>query len=112
MNSSRPTGAQMKLYHTTIPERAKTIRSEGFCDTRDNYGLMHKDGAPFHICGVFFSDKPLGCENGLLPGASHVFVIEIPDEIIEPYEIIEEGKGYREWCIPARVANEYLRPCT
>ena len=30
--------------------------------------------------------------------------------MIEPYELIEEGqgKGYREWCVPAEVVNKYF----
>jgi len=98
----------MKLYHTTTPERAATIKSKGFLDAEGSYGLMFGDGTPFHIRGVFFSDTPLRCNDGLPPDASEVFVIEIPKYLIELYELVEEGKGYREWCIPARLVNRYF----
>ncbi len=98
----------MKLYHTTTPGRAESIKSKGFRDAEGTYGLMSEDGTPFCIRGVFLSDTVLGCNDGLPPNASEVFVIEIPDDVIKPYEIVEEGKGYREWCIPARVVNKYF----
>ena len=64
---------------------------------------------PFYIRGLFLSDAPLGPNDGLLD-ASQVFVIEIPERMIEHYELIEEGqgKGYREWCVPAEVVNKYF----
>jgi len=98
----------MKLYHTTTPAWAESIKSKGFRNAEGSYGLMHEDGTPFHIRGVFFSNTPLGCQNGLLPDASEVFVIDIPEELITDYELIEEGKGHREWYIPAKVANKYF----
>lgn len=89
----------MKLYHTTSSERADTIKANGF-----------RDGSPFYIRGVFLSDSPLGPNDGLAFDASHVFVIEVPEQVIEPYELVEEGqgKGYREWCVPAEFVNKYL----
>ena len=98
----------MKLYHTTTVKRAEIIKSKGFHDAEGSYGLAYEDGTPFYIRGVFFSDFPLGPGDGLPTNASEVFVIDIPEDMIESYEIIEEGKGYREWCIPASVANKYF----
>lgn len=98
----------MKLYHTTTVEQAEIIKSKGFRDAEGSYGLAYDDGTPFHIRGVFFSDFPLGPGDGLFTNASEVFVIEIPEDMIKGYEIIEESKGYREWCIPAAVANKYF----
>ena len=98
----------MKLYHTTTLERAGIIKSGGFRDAEGSYGLMYEDRTPYYIRGVFFSDTPLDCNDGLPSDVSEVFVLEIPDDVIEPYELIEEGKGYREWCIPARLVNKYF----
>ena len=98
----------MKLYHTTTTERANIIESQGFRDAEGSYGLMYEDSTPFHICGVFFSDTPLECNDGLPSDVSEVFVIEIPDDVLESYELVEEGKGYREWCIPVKVVNKYF----
>ena len=72
-----------------------------------------KDGKDYSIPGVrgvFFSDEPLEPldMHGGLDGYVLVMV-EIPDEVTEPFEWKEEGegKGYREWCIPANIINEY-----
>ena len=35
--------------------------------------------------------------------------IDIPESVIADYEIIEQSKGYREWCIPAEIVNRYMR---
>ena len=35
-------------------------------------------------------------------------VLDIPDAELTQYEWFEEGKGYREWCIPAELANLYF----
>ena len=100
----------MKLYHTTSSERADNIKAHGFRDTEGSYGFLREDWSPFYIRGVFLSDTPLGPNDGLVSDASLVFVIEIPEKVIEPYELIEEGqgKGYREWCVPAEVVNKYF----
>lgn len=98
----------MQLYHTTTLERAGIIKSGGFRDAEGSYGLMCDSQTPYYIRGVFFSDSPLESSDGLPEDVSEVFVLEIPDDEIEPYELIEEGKGYREWCIPARLVNRYF----
>lgn len=100
----------MKLYHTTSPEQADTIKIHGFRDTEGSYGFMREDRSPFYIRGVFLSDAPLGPNDGLASESSRVFIIEIPEQVIGPYELIEEGqgKGYREWCVPAEVVNKYF----
>ena len=98
----------MKLYHTTTLEGAEIIKRQGFRDNRGSYGLSYENGTPFYISGVFFSDRPLDCNDGLSQDVSQVFVIEIPCDVIDPYELVEEGKGYREWCIPTVVVNKYF----
>ena len=32
--------------------------------------------------------------------------LELPEQTIADYEWIEDGKGYRDWLIPARLVNE------
>ena len=34
--------------------------------------------------------------------------LEIPEEIVAPFEWIEEDKGYREFLVPAEIVNRYL----
>jgi len=98
----------LKLYHTTTPENANKITKDGFIDTRGNYGMIAEDGNPFFVEGVFFSDGAMGNEDGLDTNASAVFRLEIPEELIIDYELIEDYKGYREWCIPSPIVNRYV----
>ena len=58
--------------------------------------------------GVFLSDRPLGSQEGAGPlsdSEATVLAVEfgVPLRELADYELIEEGKPYREWCIPAHV---------
>jgi hypothetical protein len=55
--------------------------------------------------GVFLSDKPLDDNEGA--GGDHVLEVTLPDDCcdLSYYELVEEGKPYREWCIPAEIIN-------
>jgi hypothetical protein len=36
--------------------------------------------------------------------------LALPDDFdLDSWEIIEEGKPYREWCVPARILNRFPR---
>lgn len=83
----------MKLYHITTLERAGIIKSRGFRDAEGSYSLMYEDQTPYHIRGVFFSDSPLECNDGLPADVSEVFVLEIQDDEIELYELSKKVKG-------------------
>jgi len=52
---------------------------------------------------VWFSDRPLDANDGAR--GDGLLVVDIPEEVIVDYEWVEEGKGYREWLIPAEVVN-------
>ena len=72
----------MKLWHCTFA--ANEIIESGFRDGFGDYLTLHEHG------GVWFSDTLLtrrrACGDAYL-------MIEIPEELIEIYEWIEEGKG-------------------
>ena len=86
----------MKLYHWT--ENKKSIEKNGFIDG----GEYSAHG----IKGVWLTDQILGTTEGV--GIfSALLTVEIPDDIIEPFEWKEQRAGYREWCIPAYVVNKY-----
>lgn len=78
---------------------------QGFRDGTGTYGLgsMQK--------GVWFSDQPIKAH--LQPGA--ILAIDMPDEVAAPYEV-DRGEQFqlqwrwREFFIPAEVANEYGPP--
>jgi hypothetical protein len=58
--------------------------------------------------GVWFSNVPLD-ENECACGDT-LLTIDIPETEILDYEWIEEGKGYREFLIPAETANRHGPP--
>ena len=88
--------AKLKLYHRTpYPEE---IMRYGFRERRGSMGLT----------GVWLSDYPLDINEGAK--GPTVLSVEIPEEELLGLEIQEDGKPYREWCIPAEVVNRYGPP--
>jgi hypothetical protein len=87
----------VRLYHRT--DRAAAIREGGFRDAGGSYGTsrIHR--------GVWVADSPLNVNEGVEGDA--VLVIEAPASAIAPFEWIEEGKGYREFLVPADELNRY-----
>jgi hypothetical protein len=85
----------MILYHRTSAASAETILSEGFRDGVGTY-LTNREWT-----GVWLSDVPLDTNEGA-EGDTYLQV-ELPESDISDFEWIEEGKGYREWLIPARM---------
>ena len=71
-------GFMLTVYHCTNEAAARQILAVGFRDHMDRY-LTDRDT---------------------------VLQIEIADEILTPYEWVEEGKSYREWIVPAAVLNK------
>ncbi len=97
----------MRLYHGTTLANAELVASKGFQDVTSNFGLYSAaSGEPVNTTGVFFSDLVLDENEGICSEA--YLVLDIPNEHLESYEWMEEGKGYREWCIPASLANSYF----
>src|SRR5207247_2154985 len=92
----------MRLYHQTTPDNADLILAHGFRDRADTYLTteMHS--------GVWFSDRPL--DEYLGPGGSVLFVIDLAEDVVEPYEWIEEGAAWREFLLPASIANSAGMP--
>ena len=58
--------------------------------------------------GVYVSDIPLDINNGS-PGLT-TLVMEVPDEVLGPLELVQEGLRYREFLISASVLNQYGPP--
>lgn len=95
----------MKLYHTTTAAAAAAILRDGFSDATGSYGFVGKQ-----FTGVFFSDEPVGINEGAKGDPvleDPVLVVDIPEE-----EILEFGwvDAIREWCIPAALVNRYGPP--
>ena len=97
----------MRLYHGTTLANAEQVARNGFQDVTSNFGLYSAaSGEPVNTTGVFFSDLVLDENEGICSEA--YFVLDIPNEHLASYEWMEEGKGYREWCIPAALANSFF----
>jgi len=87
----------MKVYHRT--RAAASIVRNGFKDGEGSY-MTSQDHR-----GVWISDEPLGANEGAF--GELVFVVEIPEAVVAGFEWAEEGKGYREFLIPAEILNRY-----
>lgn len=89
----------MRLFHTT--DAAEAILSEGFRDGSGGYML-----ADTILTGVWLADSPLGINEGCK--GEDVLAVDLPDDLpLEYYEVIEDRRGYREWCIPAYLINAH-----
>jgi len=94
--------ANNTLHHWTF--NAENILKLGFRGDLGTQGGHH-----FRDDGVWFSDKILDQLEGVEEGME-LLVIEVPFKDIEEFEWKEEGKDYREWCIPADVVNQFGKP--
>ena len=85
--------ATVRLYHRT--DRADLILRDGFRDGR----------APSfpRLLGVWLSNRPLDVNEG--PKGDELLAVDVDESSINEYEVIEEGKPYREWCVPASLLN-------
>ena len=59
--------------------------------------------------GVWFSDEPLGDNEGVEGDTLLEVSINATEATFHEWEWVEEGKGYREWFIPAAVINPLVR---
>jgi hypothetical protein len=86
------------LYHRTRADIARSILATGFQDG-DGYYMTNN-----HHGGVWFSDSPLGPEEGAY-GDTMLFIRVHENEIVR-FEWTDQEKPYREWLIPAHVVNQ------
>jgi hypothetical protein len=87
----------MLYYHTT--DAAETILRDGFRDATGSYGL-----ATLELNGVWLGDSPLDFNEGAT--GDQVLRVELPDDVdLSDFELVEEHKPYREWCVPAALIN-------
>lgn len=88
----------MLCYHRTYHTEA--ILKEGFRDAEGTYMTAQL------WRGVWVSaDWPLDIGQGA--DGDKVLEIDIPTEVFEEYEWVEEEKPYRESLIPAAILNKY-----
>jgi hypothetical protein len=89
----------VRLYHVT--DQAEQILSEGF---RDGVG---KYGTDADLRGVFLSDQPLDANEGAV--GNDMLIVEIPVSLVGEFELVEEGKTYREFLVPASVLHAHAQ---
>lgn len=87
----------MRCYHRT--DDSDAILRDGF---RDGVGRYMTDT---EFTGVWLSDRPLDANEGAVGDV--VLSIEIPEEVVVPFEWVEEFKSYREFLVPAAIVNRY-----
>jgi hypothetical protein len=90
----------VRLFHRT--SAAEAILRDGFRDASGTYltDSEHK--------GVWFSSVPLDVNEGADGDA--LLELHMPADVASSFEWVEAGKGYREFLIPAAVANLYGPP--
>lgn len=93
----------MIFYHRTTAANAARILSDGFRDRTAKYMTG------VELTGVFLSDIPLGVNEGATVAHDTVLqvTLDIPESDLAERELVEEGKGYREWVVPAEIVNQY-----
>jgi hypothetical protein len=92
----------MVLYHSTTPEAALGILRDGFKIPRSGRGWVGME-APWE--GVWVSTTPLDFNEGCKGDTVLRLRASLAADALREYEIIEEGKPYREWCVPANLLN-------
>jgi hypothetical protein len=87
----------MIFYHRTTAIASEAILKEGFRDGVDYHG--------WGIVGVWVSNYPLDCNEGAKGDDLLEVDCKLNEAELADYEVIEEGKPYREWIVPAALLN-------
>ncbi len=88
----------MRLFHRT--DHGPEIVRDGFRDGAGSYGM-----ATLWLEGVFLSDSPVDINEGAT--GEDLLEVTVDEALLPDYEIVEELKGYREWCVPADLINRH-----
>ena len=94
---------ELVLYHRTTTSAAQQIVAEGFRDGEGYYmtANLHR--------GVWLSDRPLDANEGTLGETLLRVEMDCTEGDIAKWEWVEEGRGYREWLVPADIVNDLAR---
>jgi len=86
------------LYHCVSSWQVDTVLKTGFADAPPSY--VQSDERP---ASVTFRDVPM---RGAYGGTTCI-AIEVPEDAVLPFESLEDHLGYRQFEVPAEVANQY-----
>jgi hypothetical protein len=89
------------LFHATTTERAKAILRDGFGDGRGNYM------AEIELPGVWLSDYPLDANESAWGDAVLAVSFALPLSCLAEFEVVEDDKPYREWCVPSDFIRQH-----
>ena len=84
------------FYHGTTRANAEQILRTGFRDVRSNFMTDTE------LVGVWLSNRQIGKAGD---GSCEAYLrveFEGDESAIEQFEVIEDGKTYREWLVPAQ----------
>ena len=87
----------VRVYLTTTVPVVESILQEGFTDLHEFAGLS----------GVYMADCKLNANDGW-PGEM-TLCLDVPEDVFQRYEIVEELLGYRYAIIPATLLNRIGR---
>jgi hypothetical protein len=86
----------MIYYHTT--NAADAILRHGFTDTTGTYMMG------LELTGVWLGDSPMSVNEGAK--GDQVLRVEFHDDVdLDDFEVVEEHKPYREWCVPTELIS-------
>jgi len=89
------------LFHATTAERAEAILRDGFVDGRGNYT------AEIELSGVWLFDFPLDANVSAWGDAVLAVSFVLPLSCLAEFEVIEDAKPYREWCVPSDFIRQH-----
>ena len=92
-----------RLYHTTNRVAARRIMRHGFKDST-NYYMTQR----MHT-GAWLSSVPLNFNEDISGDVLLQVETDLQEIELAQYEWIEEGKGYREWMVPAALINPHMK---
>ncbi len=90
------------LYHVASLAAAASILRGGFVDGEGSYGTETE------LRGVFLSNRALDANEGVGASSDTVLAVTFASMSLgelDEYELSEDGKTYREWCIPADIVR-------
>jgi hypothetical protein len=90
----------MKFFHQTRAKNAANILKRGFRDTTRSYMMSTT------VTGVWVSDKILDESESAFCDVVLQIEVKISKRNFDCFEVKEEGKPFREWCVPARLLNK------
>jgi len=99
--SADTSGGSQSFFHATTGRAAEEILASGFRDAEGSHGF------PMLLRGVFLSDSPIDENDGALSSEALLEILMPGNIDLSRYEIVEELRSTREWCVPAIFVNEH-----